>query len=310
MVISVKSGTALGIVAMLFWASSIAVGRSLTNAMGAYNQGAVAYIGGGSLLLLFAASSQNGRHELRSLSKKYLWVCGFFFAVCVASFYGAIQLAPTDAEIVTVGVINYLWTALVIVFAVPILKKKWRWPLVPGVITALVGVAAAEVAVGGVSVPELVKGLGSGWSSYACALLGAVSWGLYSNFSRKLGASQGIGGVPVFMPLTGCILLVFALAFPHELTFSTKSSIELLYATICPSVLGYLFWDIGMRCGNFVLLGVLSYFIPLLSTVISVVYLNLKPSNVIWVACAFVIIGAAVCKKSIVEESGGGECDA
>jgi len=79
--------------------------------------------------------------------------------------------------------------------------------------------------------------------------------------------------------------------------------VELLYMSIFPTFLAYFFWDRAMRKGNIILVASLSYFTPLLSIIISSLYLQviIKPS--LWIACGLVIAGAVVCKFSIIDKT-------
>jgi drug/metabolite transporter (DMT)-like permease len=58
-----------------------------------------------------------------------------------------------------------------------------------------------------------------------------------------------------------------------------------------------------MRKGKIILVVSLSYFTPLLSIIISSLYLQvvIKPS--LWIACGLVIAGAVICKFSIVDKT-------
>jgi drug/metabolite transporter (DMT)-like permease len=51
------------------------------------------------------------------------------------------------------------------------------------------------------------------------------------------------------------------------------------------------------------LVAALSYFTPLLSTLISSAYLRVALGWNVWVACALVIAGAFVCQRSVVKRS-------
>jgi len=58
-----------------------------------------------------------------------------------------------------------------------------------------------------------------------------------------------------------------------------------------------------MRKGKIILVASFSYFTPLLSIIISSLYLQvvIKPS--LWIACGLVILGAVICKFSIIDKT-------
>jgi drug/metabolite transporter (DMT)-like permease len=45
----------------------------------------------------------------------------------------------------------------------------------------------------------------------------------------------------------------------------------------------------------------LSYFIPILSTLISVLYLGIATGPRVWIGCALVAAGSVICKYSVIE---------
>jgi len=73
--------------------------------------------------------------------------------------------------------------------------------------------------------------------------------------------------------------------------------------SVFPTFLAYLFWDRAMRKGKIILVASFSYFTPLLSIIISSLYLQvvIKPS--LWIACGLVIVGAVICKFSIIDKA-------
>jgi len=79
--------------------------------------------------------------------------------------------------------------------------------------------------------------------------------------------------------------------------------VELLYMSIFPTFLAYLFWDRAMRKGKIILVASLSYFTPLLSIIISSLYLRVAVNANLWAACGLVIAGAIICKFSIIDKT-------
>ena len=91
--------------------------------------------------------------------------------------------------------------------------------------------------------------------------------------------------------------------FPEESYWSPHVIGELLYMSIFPTFLAYLFWDRAMRKGKIILVVSLSYFTPLLSIIISSLYLRVAVKANLWIACGLVIAGAVVCKFSIIDKT-------
>ncbi|MBN2309288.1 MAG: EamA family transporter, partial [Candidatus Hydrogenedentes bacterium] len=124
-------------------------------------------------------------------------------------------------------------------------------------------------------------------------------WSLYSNLTRRWGGGVDVAAVPLFMVATA-VVLAGVRCFVHEDSqWSARALAELAYMAVFPTFLAYAFWDVAMRRGNVLLVAVASYFTPLLSTTITCGYLGVGAGVAIWAACALIIAGAIVCRRSI-----------
>jgi drug/metabolite transporter (DMT)-like permease len=56
-----------------------------------------------------------------------------------------------------------------------------------------------------------------------------------------------------------------------------------------------------MRRGHFVLVGVMAFLTPLLSTATSALVLQVHTGMGLWLGCVVVVVGAVVCKLSLVQ---------
>lgn len=292
------AGNVMGILSIVVWSSVIAFSRSLTEQLGTFTSGAIVYLAGGVLALAIMLWRYKGLAWVREMPPRYLWLCGGLFVAYEISLYLAIGTAANRQQVLEVGLINYLWIGFTFAFAVPILRKQARWTLIVGIAVALAGVAIAMLPQD-YSLAELRGNLLQHDAPYALALGCAVSWGLYSNLSRKYAAHTTASAVPLFFLATGLSLLIIRLFVSEYSRFSASSLLELLYVIVFPTALGYIFWDIAMRKGNLILIASLSYGIPLASTIISSVVLQATITPNLWLACLLVIAGAAVCRFSV-----------
>jgi drug/metabolite transporter (DMT)-like permease len=292
------SGNLMGILSIVIWSSVIAFSRSLTEQLGPFTSGAAVYLAGGALSVGLMLIRHRGLGWVRGFAPRYLWVCGGLFVLYEIGLYLAIGYAASRQQVLEVGLINYLWIGFTFAFAVPVLRKKARWSLVAGVLVALAGVAIAALP-RDYSLAELRANLAQHGAPYACALVCALSWGLYSNLSRKWAADSGASAVPLFLLATGLALLVIRLFVAEQSSFGAGNLLELIYMVVFPTVLGYIFWDLAMRKGNLILIASLSFAIPLASTLISSALLRVAVAPNLWLACLLVIAGAGVCKYSV-----------
>ena len=296
-----RIATTQGILAILFWSTTVAFARSVNEQIGTFAATSCIFTVGGAIGCFYLACRKGAVDRLVRLPLRYLLGCGGLFIVAMAGVYVAVGLASSRRQVVEVGIINYLWPSFVLLFSVPILRKRARAFLFPGMAMAFAGMVLATASSGEVS----LQGFAANWRTncvpYLLAFVGAVSWGLYSNLSRLwVGDVEG-GAVPVFMVLTGLVVGVFVFAWPGPGLWSVRSVGELLFMIVFPALLASWFWEAAMRKGNLLLVGVLSYFIPVLSTAVSMAYLHIRVGHWLWVACGLVVAGAVVCRRSITD---------
>jgi drug/metabolite transporter (DMT)-like permease len=297
-----RAQTALGVLAIVLWSTSVAFSRSLTEALGTLTAAASIYCLAGVLAFVYVWRSPGVLQGMRTLSEKYLLVCGALFVLYMICLYAAIGLASNRPQVIVVGLINYLWPSLSLAFSLPILGRKATWPLLVGTALALGGVWLAAGLGQSTSLREALFVSGA-IVPYTLALVAAISWALYSNLSRRWAAASTTGGVPLFLLASGLVLAVLRL-FVHETAlWSLPSGLMLVYAAVFPGMVAYLLWDVGVRKGDITLLSSISYLAPLLSTLVSASVLAVAPSLGFWLGVALVIAGAIICKLSIVEDA-------
>jgi len=294
------SYTFYGFLAILLWSTTVALVRSLAEQMGPFlAAGTISLLGGViGLIRLFWLGDPAAR--IRRLSARYLLGCGFFFVLYIFFLYAAVGLATDRLQALEIGLINYLWPVFILLFSLFLLKKKARWFLLPGTLFAVFGVFLA-----------VTQGKSITWSSfsvnvvgnplaYAFGLAAAISWGLYSNVTRRWGGEENDGAVPLFLLATAIVLFSLSLFHPTEVSWNWRMGVEILFMSLS-TLLAYVFWDKAMRKGNVVLVAAFSYFIPLLSTLVSCVYLRVTAGLNLWIGSFFIVIGALMSWRSIID---------
>ena len=246
-----------------------------------------------------ARSSREGWVVSDACHWKYLWGCGALFVAYTTCYCLAVGLATDRSQVLAVGLVNYLWPSLTLLLSVPILRYRARWFLVPGMLVATAGMVVATTVGSGLSLAGLRAGVSANGLAYGLAFVGAVTWALYSNLARRWGGEGG--AVPLFVLASGLVALPLRVGMGETSAWSPGVVGELLYMALFVTVVAYVFWDQAMRRGNVVLVAAVSYATPLLSTVFSAAYLRVAPGPAIWVACALVIAGAAVCRLAVRE---------
>jgi drug/metabolite transporter (DMT)-like permease len=296
-----QRSTLLGIIAILFWSTTIAFSRRLTEQLGTFTSAALIYTCAGLVGLLYTALQPGRRLSLiNKLPKLYLFGCGCLFMLYLLSLYLAVGMAATRIQVLAVGLINYLWPGLSLVFSIPLLGNHWKLLLPVGILIALGGVGLATSSMNGFALADLFQDHNS-LMPYAWALTAAISWGLYSNLSRRWAGANDGGAVPIFLLASGIILGVLRLFFPENSHWNVEASLGVAYMALFPGMLAYVFWDIAVRKGDIILVASISYGTPLLSTLISALVLNISPGSATWLGAGLVFVGAILCKASIME---------
>ncbi len=287
--------TIFGILAILLWSSTIGFSRLLAEALGPLTSGALIFLLGGLLSCLQVAFKKPGLPGILRLPLRYLFVCGFLFVSYEVALYLAIGLSVSDHQVLAVGLLNYLWPALILLTAIPLLGYHASPWLGVGVVLSLAGVSLA------LGVNPFADGLNQGepWLPYLLALYAAFAWAFYTNLSRRWLGDSAVSGLPVFIFLTGLVLGGMRLFVTEESQWSPKAIFSLTYLVVGVTWLAYTFWHIGSLRGNLILLGTLSYFIPLLSTLISALILQQIPGAAILLATLFLVAGAWICNRAI-----------
>jgi drug/metabolite transporter (DMT)-like permease len=293
--------TTAGLGAILFWSVTIGVSRSLAVKIGALPAGAYMWLAGGALACLFGGLVWRNFGQLFRLPRPYLLGCGACFVAYMVCLYLAIGWAENGQQIVAVGILNYLWPSLTLVFSIPILGVRFRPIFWLGVALALAGAVLAPLHAETYSLGTLLEGLrGNPWP-YALAAAAGVLWALYSVLSQKWGGAAETGGVPLFAVAAGLVLGAMALAMPapKPAEWSLGAGAELAFMAVFTVALAYSLWDVAMRRGNATLAAAGSCVIPALSTVATCMYLGVMPGPMLWVASGLVVGGAVLCHLGV-----------
>ena len=295
--------TILGVLAILFWGTTIAFSRSLTEQLGPLTAASWIYMLSGIWGCIYLINKPGGIKKTFQLPILYLIGCGTLFIFYMVCLYLAVGLAFSREQVIEVSIINYLWPGLTLIFSLPILHKKGKIILIPGIVIAFAGFYLATVQSGMFSWDVFKGNFQVSYLPYLLAFMAAISWGLYSILVRRWAGHAEGGAVPLFLLGTGLVLIAIRFIFPEESSWTPRVLMELLYMSIFPTFLAYLFWDRAMRKGKIILVVSFSYFTPLLSIIISSLYLQVAIKPSLWIACGLVILGAVICKFSIIDKA-------
>ncbi len=284
-----KSATSIGFIAIILW-STLALLTSLTNKDGGIPPFQLLFmsfaIGASVNLAWLFASKQFRRSDFSiPLSAWLLSVGGLFLYHFF--YFNALSRAPE----VEAGLIAYLWPLLIVLFSALLPGEHLRWFHVVGALLGFFGASALILFKDNVGVATFDSRYSTG---YFCALLCAVIWSLYSVFNRRFArvASAAMVGFCYAVAILG--LLAHMLSSEVWATPTLIQWVGIVGLGVGPVGVSFFVWDYGTKHGNIQVLGTLSYFAPLLSTILLIVFTDTELTPGVVVGCLGIMLGAII----------------
>lgn len=281
-----KGATLLGLVAILFWSTSVGVTRSTIEFLG--RTGAPAVLFTVSALLLLPT-----RTSLRELPRRYLWLGAALFVGYELCFVLALGFARTRHEAIEVGMVNYLWPSLTVLCSAIADRKRLNALMLAGLALAFTGVITASSPPEGLSLSRFFHNAASNPLSYGLAFIGAIVWALYSTCTKHL--AKGRNALWFFMALSAAgFWIVHALNAerpPMNWTMHIVIQVALASAAV---TLAYTLWNIGVLRGNIHVLGLAANGTPLMSALFASVLLSAPLPLIFWAGAGLVAIGSLI----------------
>ncbi|VTM56382.1 drug/metabolite transporter permease [Klebsiella pneumoniae] len=241
------------------------------------------------LLLIFTIGFPN----LRQIPRRYLLAA----ACCLSAMKSASRcrwaMPPAASRPLEVGMVNYLWPSLTILFAILFNGQKSSWLVIPGLILALLGVGWVLGGEHGLQPDEIISNVISSPLSYLLAFVGAFIWAAYCTVTAKY--ARGKNAITLFVLLTALTLwLKFLASDQPPMLFSWPVVIKLMTVSVALG-LAYAAWNVGILHGNVSLLAAASYFTPVLSSALAAILLSATLSWSFWQGAGMVCLGSLLC---------------
>lgn len=283
-----RGATFIGFIAIVTWAF-LALLSTLAGKVPPFQLAAMTFLIGG----LTGASSWILRPSaIRSLRQPWqVWALGTA-GLCIyhCLYFFAIQAAPP----VEVSLVAYLWPLLIVLFAALLPGETLRLHHVIGAVMGLVGAFLIITRGGGIG---LVDGVRLG---HLLALVCAFVWAGYSVLSRRF------GHVPTDVVIGYCLItavVTFLLHLAFETTVWPQTSLQWTAIALLgafPLGIAFFAWDHGVKNGDIMVLGAVSYAAPPLSVVILILagYGTFHWS--VAVACLLITAGALIASRDLL----------
>ncbi len=264
------------------------VARAVTEMLGPVGGAASIY----TVAALFLVAVM-GVPKWRQYSLRYVLLGGGLFVAYEMCLALALAMANDRQQAIEMLVINYLWPALTVLLAVLVSGKKTNVLVYPSVALAFVGVAWSISGDQGLSLTQISANIATNPTTYAMAFVGAFLWAIYCNLTKRI--SNGQNAITLFFIMTAISLWIkYALSAETGMSVTLESGGLLLVAGIFMGS-GYALWNYAIIGGNMVLLATLSYFTPVLSTIISSIILGIALSSSFLQGVVMVTLGSLMC---------------
>ncbi len=280
---AMKKDYVYAVTAVLFWSTTPAITKwlifDIPNMEALSISSFFAFI---FLLLMNTVNGTAGKWKHFSF-REYMIMIGLgfigLFLYSVLYYYGLSQLSSQEACI-----LNYLWPMMLVIFSCPILKEKM----------SLIKIAAMGCSFMGI----LILSAGGTDHSYANAapgmiscILAAACYGLFSVLNKKARLNQNAAMMMFWLTSSVCSLILGAVTE----TWIPIHGIQwagLLWLGIAADAAGYLLWALALKgTDNTASIANLAYLTPVLSLIVSAVFLKEKIQPQAAAALAFIIGG-------------------
>ncbi|WP_350262086.1 aromatic amino acid DMT transporter YddG (plasmid) [Pantoea sp. BJ2] len=283
-----KKATLIGMLAILLWSAIVGLIKNVSEGFGAVGGAALIY-SASAILLIFTV----GLPKLRTFPRSYLIIGSVLFVCYELCLSLSLGFTHSGRQAIEVGMVNYLWPSLTIVFAVIVNRQKTHPLIIPGLLLAVAGICRVLGGDQGFSFSEITHNVMDNPLSYGLALSGAVIWAVYCVVTKKI--ADGNNGITLFFILTALTLwLKFLLSPQPPFVLSPEVCISLALAAMAMGF-GYAAWNVGILHGNVTILAAASYFIPIISSILAAFILRSHLTVAFWQGTAMVSLGSLMC---------------
>ena len=285
--------TFLGFLAIIIWGTSAVFTRNLSVNIGAYTAAALVNLIGALVVIIRQLIKKEELSNWRDVPRRYWIFCGLLFVIYTVTAYVSMSVVKTDEIVVVMVLIRFLWPLFTLVSTIPILKAKASPWLICSVFVCMAGIIIARLETGAFHLSYFFgRNLsGSDIVGYILSFIVAISWGIYTNLTRKYAANKNVDGVGVFMLATAVILGGVAFFVDEPRRFSINMTSQILYASIIVGAVANLFWNLSVKKGNMLLVVLIANFLPVISTVSTSLLLGVKITLPVIIGSLLVAIG-------------------
>ncbi|OZI54331.1 aromatic amino acid DMT transporter YddG [Bordetella genomosp. 4] len=283
-----NKATLIGVGAILLWSAVVGLIRGVSENLGATG-GAAAIYSVASVFLLLSV----GLKRLASFPRRYLVWGSILFVAYELCFSLSIGYANNSRQAIEASMVNYLWPSLTMLAAIVVNKHRASWLIMPGLALAIFGICRVLGGDEGLNLESMLFNVQDNPLSYGLAFAGALIWAAYCTITARI--AKGANGITLFFILTALVLWIkYLIGGGGQMNLDTHA---LLYLVLAGAAMGfgYAAWNIGILHGHVTILAGASYFVPVLSAVLSALILSTTLPLSFWQGAAMVCAGSILC---------------
>ncbi|MDO5532488.1 aromatic amino acid DMT transporter YddG [Sutterella sp.] len=287
---SVRRATLIGLFAPVCWGMGVALVRGIAEGFGLAQGETLLY-----LVAVVCLWFMVGVPDLRTVDRRYLLLGLPMANLCSICYCLAIFFSTGGKQTMEVGMVNYLWPALTLLFAVIFNGVRTRWWIVPGVMLAFVGIIQILAGNDGFSLAGFVARLKENPWSYVMALFAALTWASFSSMTKAW--SNGANLSTVIFAIDAAIYGVLWFLDIGTETLGEPDAHGIVSVVLGGAAMGaaYAAWTHGVSKGNVTTLALASYFTPVLACLFGVVWIGAELDGSFWTGVALVVAGSLLC---------------
>ena len=284
---TVAGATLIGLIAPFMWGASVSLIRTIAENFGIAQGQFLLYIVSATALFFIVGVPKFDRIPWQY--KTIGLATANLSSIC---FCLSLYFSDGGTQTMEVGMVNYLWPTLTIVFAIFFNGQKARWWIAPGAVLSFCGIYWI-LGNGHVDIESFVEHIKLNPVSYILALGSALTWSAFSSMTRAWSKGENLSTVVFFFDI---------LIFGSFWAMGVGGSPEITLFGVLNVVLGglaigiaYAAWTHGMSYGNITVLAIASYFTPVLSCLFASVWIGAELTLSFWQGVAMVVTGSLLC---------------
>lgn len=284
---STAGATLIGLIAPFMWGASVSLVRTIAENFGIAQGQCLLYIVAATALFFLI-----GFPKFDRIPWQYKTIGLVTANLSSISFCLSLYFSDGGTQTMEVGMVNYLWPTLTIVFAIIFNGQKARWWIAPGAILSFCGIYWI-LGNGHVNINAFIEHIKLNPLSYFLALMSALTWSGFSSMTRAWSKGENMSTVIFIFDIMifGCFWAMGVGGSP-EITFF--GVISVILGGIAMGV-AYASWTHGMSYGNITVLAIASYFTPVLSCLFASVWIGAELTTSFWQGVSMVVSGSLIC---------------